>query len=173
MNREVDQFINALEYQKMDVLEISGTRFRDRWPFHSYRSVKYPDYDVCSGPLAVGEFDIVIAEQVFEHILYPDLGASSVFQMLRPGGIFIIDTPFLLKVHAYPLDLYRWTQDGIRTLLERAGFSTIQTGSWGNRRCIIKDLTPGLGWTEYQPLLHSLKNEPDFPIVVWAFAHKK
>jgi SAM-dependent methyltransferase len=173
MNREVERFITSLDTKKMSVLEISGSRFRDRWPFHSYTTVQYPDYDVCSGPLAVAEFDLVIAEQVFEHILHPDLGVRSVYQMLKPGGIFIIDTPFLLKFHPYPRDLYRWTEDGMRTLLEGAGFSAIETGSWGNRRCLIKDLTPGLGWTSYQPLLHSLKNEPQFPIVVWAFAHKE
>lgn len=172
MNREVEQFINSLDHETMDVLEISGDRFRSRWPFRSYRTVNYPDYDVCSGPLGVKQFDLVIAEQVFEHILQPDRGASSVYQMLRPGGTFIIDTPFLLKFHPYPLDLYRWTQDGIRALLERAGFCDITTGSWGNRRCLVKDMTSGLEWTSYKPLLHSLKNEPQFPIVVWAFAHR-
>jgi SAM-dependent methyltransferase len=172
MNREIDRFIGSLNYEKMDVLEISGTRFQNHWSFRSYKTLTYPDYDFCSGPLAVEKFDLVIAEQVFEHILHPDRGAASVYQMLRPGGIFIVDTPFLVKFHSCPLDLYRWTQDGIRTLLAGAGFGPIKTDSWGNRSCLKKDMTPGEEWTSYKPLFHSLKNEPQFPIVVWAFAYK-
>jgi SAM-dependent methyltransferase len=172
MNQEVDKFITSLDTSRLDVLEISGANFRDKFQFKSYRTAAYPDYDVCGGPLLPASFDLIIAEQVFEHVLHPDRAAASVYQMLRPGGVFIIDTPFLLKVHPAPVDLYRWTEHGIRTLLEGAGFRQIETGSWGNRRCLIRDLTPGLEWAWYNPLLHTLKNEPQFAISVWAFAQK-
>lgn len=172
MNREIERFIRSLECPLLDVLEISGTASQGRYDFRSYRSVQYPSYDVCQGPLAKEEFDLIIAEQVFEHVLRPDLAAASVFEMLRPGGLFVIDTPFLLKVHGHPYDLYRWTEDGMRQLLETAGFTVTGTGSWGNRECLIADLSEGLGWTAYDPVLHSLRNEPQFPIVVWAFASK-
>jgi hypothetical protein len=92
--------------------------------------------------------------------------------MLRPGGRVVITTPFLLKVHGYPLDLYRWTEEGMRQLLETAGFSVLTTGSWGNLECLIADMTPDLEWTKYNPRKHSLNNQPQFPIVVWAFAKK-
>jgi SAM-dependent methyltransferase len=172
MNGETQKFVNSLDFAKLDVLEISGEDFRGRWPFHSYRCIRYPEYDVCSGPLQTAAFDLVIAEQVFEHILYPDHGAKSVFEMLRPGGWFIIDTPFLVKFHPYPLDLHRWTEDGMRILLERAGFRDVRTGSWGNRRCFKTDMKPGLELAHYKPWIHTLKNEPQFPIVIWAFARK-
>jgi SAM-dependent methyltransferase len=172
MNQEVEKFVSSLDNTRLDVLEISGTNFRGKFPFKSYRTATYPDYDVCEGPLVPASFDLIIAEQVFEHVLRPDRAAISVYQMLRPGGVFIIDTPFLLKVHPAPVDLYRWTEHGMRTLLESAGFRDIQTGSWGNRRCLIRDMTPGLEWAWYNPLLHTLKNEPQFAISVWAFAQK-
>ncbi len=92
--------------------------------------------------------------------------------MLRPGGYFVISTPFLLKVHGFPLDLYRWTEQGMRQLLETAGFSAVVTGSWGNLECLFADMTPDLEWTAYNPRRHSLHNQPEFPIVVWAFAKK-
>ena len=119
------------------------------------------------------QFDLVIAEQVFEHILRPDRAACSIYQMLRPEGHFVISTPFLLKVHEAPLDLYRWTERGMRQLLETAGFTVISTASWGNRECLFADMEPGLGWTAYDPSVHSLHNEPQFAIVVWAFAKKQ
>jgi SAM-dependent methyltransferase len=171
MNRQIEGFLRSLDYTRMDALEISGTKFND-FGFRSYRVAEYPDYDVCAGPLAREAFDLVIAEQVLEHVVRPDRAVGSVYQMLRPAGLFIVDTPFLLKIHGYPLDLYRWTEDGMRTLLESAGFHSVRSGSWGNRRCLFKDMSAGLKWTRYNPLLHSLKNEPQFPIVVWAFARK-
>lgn len=171
MNREVKRFIESLNRRELDVLEISGSR-EDIEHFRSYRIADYPEYDVCQAPLALDAFDLIIAEQVFEHVKYPDKAASHVYQMLRPGGAFIITTPFLLKVHGFPSDYYRWTRDGLAILLENAGFSDVETGSWGNRQCLRADLRPGMEWTFYIPLLHSLKNEPQLPISVWAFARK-
>lgn len=172
MNREIEHFIRGLDCPAIDALEISGTGSQDRYNFRSYRSVAFPDFDICKGPLEKEGFDLVIAEQVFEHVVRPDLAAASVLQMLRPNGRFVISTPFLLKVHGAPGDLYRWTETGMRQLLETAGFIVTSTGSWGNRPCLLADMTPGLQWTFYRPGVHSLQNEPQFPVVVWAFAAK-
>jgi hypothetical protein len=115
---------------------------------------------------------VIIAEQVFEHIKHPDVATRNVFKMLKPGGVFIISTPFLVKIHAIPLDCYRWTMQGVQILLESAGFSVLETGSWGNRQCLMSDVNPGITWTWYVPYLHSLKNEPHLPMSIWAFAQK-
>jgi SAM-dependent methyltransferase len=173
MNQELSRFIRSLDCPNIDALEISGSGSQERFKFRSYRATQYPDYDVCSGPLAREQFDLIIAEQVFEHVLRPDHATASVYQMLRPGGIFVISTPFLLKVHGAPSDLYRWTEYGMRQLLENGGFRVIATASWGNRQCLLADLKPGLEWTIFNPRRHSLHNEPQFPIVVWAFAEKR
>jgi SAM-dependent methyltransferase len=173
MNREIERFIRSLDCPRIDAMEISGSGSQGRYSFRSYRTVQYPDYDICKGPLAQEQFDLIIAEQVFEHVLRPDLAAANVYQMLRPGGTFVISTPFLLKVHEFPLDLYRWTEQGMRQLLETAGFHVRATASWGNRECLRADITPGLDWTAYNPMVHGLHNEPQFAIVVWAFAEKQ
>jgi SAM-dependent methyltransferase len=172
MNREIERFIRSLNCSQLDVLEVSGAGSEGRYAFRSYRSTRYPEYDVCAGPLAAEQFDLVIAEQVFEHVLRPDKAAANIYQMLRQNGHFVVSTPFLLKVHGYPLDLYRWTEQGMRQLLETAGFSVLSTGSWGNLECLMADMTPDLEWTTYNPRKHSLNNQPQFPIVVWAFAKK-
>jgi SAM-dependent methyltransferase len=173
MNREIERFIRSLDCSQIDALEISGSGSQGRYDFRSYRSAQYPEYDVCKEPLAQEQFDLVIAEQVLEHVLRPDRASANVYQMLRPGGVFVVGTPFLLKVHEYPLDLYRWTEHGMRQLLETAGFTVLVTASWGNRECLSADMKPGLDWTVYNPYIHSLHNEPQFAIVVWAFAEKR
>jgi SAM-dependent methyltransferase len=151
-------------------LEISGDRWVDLGIFKEYKAVRYPDYDVTESALPQ-TFDLIIAEQVFEHLRWPYRAGRNVYQMLNPGGHFLITTPFLIRIHNEPIDCSRWTELGIKHLLAECGFSLekIKTGSWGNRACIRANYTK---WARYNPILHSLHNEPNFPIVTWAFAQK-
>jgi SAM-dependent methyltransferase len=169
MNRQTLELIERLGPRALDVLEIAGLRWQSLLPFHSYRSVGLPDYDVCDTPLA-GDFDLIVAEQVFEHLLYPFRAARNVHRMLRSGGHFLITTPFLLRVHNYPSDCTRWTETGLRHFLDECGFPLegIVSGSWGNRDCVVGNFE---AWPYYNRF-HSLKNEPEFPVVVWALAAK-
>jgi SAM-dependent methyltransferase len=131
-------------------------------------------YDVCAEPLA-RSFDMIIAEQVFEHLLWPHRAAKNVYEMLRPGGYFLVATPFLQKVHNSPVDCNRWTETGIKYLLADCGFrlADIQTWSWGNRTAAKANLNPRQ-FPFYNPILHrNLENNPLFPVQVWALARRE
>ena len=156
----------------MRALEISG----DKWAtfgFAEYLSVDYPEYDVCAGVYEREAFDVIIAEQVFEHVLRPYRAVKNVWAMLRPGGHFLISTPFLIRRHDVPVDCSRWTELGLKHLLAEGGFSlnNIHTDSWGNRACVRAGLQVP-GYAVWLPWLHPLHNEPEFPVVVWALATK-
>jgi SAM-dependent methyltransferase len=170
MNRETDKYVKSLEYKAFKVLEISGSKW-EKFGFASYRSIEYPSYDLCEGTLNNETFDIIIAEQVLEHVLYPYRAVKNLYRMLNPGGLAVITIPFLLKIHGAPIDCSRWTELGLKHLLAEGGFDPekIITGSWGNRDCVIANFQR---WMKWMPWIHSLKNEPDFPVAVWAFAHK-
>jgi hypothetical protein len=75
VERETKKLVDALPAYTMDAVEVSGTRWK-AYPFKSLRSADYPDYDICEKPLALEGFDLVIAEQVFEHLLYPYRAAN-------------------------------------------------------------------------------------------------
>lgn len=170
MNRATFALVTKLQPERLDVLEVSGLRWERLVAFKSYRSESYPTYDVCAGPLP-DRFDLVIAEQVFEHRLYPYRAGRNVYDMLRPGGCFLVTTPFLIRLHDYPTDCSRWSEMGLRHFLEECGFplDRIQTWSWGNRACVKGNLDE---WKYFNRRLHSLENEPDVPIAVWALAEK-
>jgi SAM-dependent methyltransferase len=170
MDQETLQLVKPICHQEMRVLEISGDKWGKTGLFTDYTSVDFPDYDLCSGPLAQ-QYDLIIAEQIFEHLPRPYAAGKNVYQMLNPGGYFLISTPFILKVHNYPIDCSRWTETGLKYFLAECGFplASMTTGSWGNRACIKANLT---GWTEYNKWLHSLRNESDFPAVVWGLCKK-
>ncbi len=170
MNRQTQEFVNSIGHADIEALEISGEGWKEFPSFKSYRSVQYPSFDICTSQLD-DHFDLIIAEQVFEHLLWPYRAGRNVFDMLRDGGYFLITTPFLLKVHPSPHDCSRWTETGLKYFLAECGFpmERIQTGSWGNRSCVVSNLRQ---WTRYRRFLHSLKLDYRYPIHVWAFAQK-
>jgi SAM-dependent methyltransferase len=170
MDRETLALIEARGPESMKVLEISGEFWRNRCKFREYTNVHYPDYDVCAAAL-IERFDLIIAEQVFEHLAWPYRAVKHVYEMLNPGGFFLVTTPFLLKLHPQPLDCSRWSASGMRHLLAEGGFpiERIEASCWGNRSCVVSNLDH---WVGYRRGIHSLGNEPEFPIVVWAVAQK-
>ena len=167
MNRATQGLIRTLGPSRLDVLEVSGTEWAD-FGFSSYRSLHWPQFDICKDVLAAS-FDLIIAEQVFEHLRYPLQAARNVRRMLNGGGTVLITTPFLIKIHPMLGDFWRWTPSGLAALLEDAGFVGITVGSWGNRSCVIGNFDE---WPAFHPHEHSLADEPDVPLVVWATARR-
>ena len=170
-DEEVRRLVARLSPERLSALEVSGTVW-SHYGFASYRSVAYPEFDICRDVLPE-QFDLVIAEHVFEHLMSPQRAARHVHQMVKPGGHFLIVTPFLYQVHPCPVDCFRWTEAGLAQLLADSGFdpdSTL-TDSWGNRAC-IRD-TFRREYTLFNRYLHSVKNELAYPVVVWALARKR
>jgi len=168
MYRRCFEFIRSLGPEQLDVMEISaGTQWVREFRFRSYTPTEFPVFDICSDVLP-RRFDLIIADQVFEHLKWPYRAARNVHQMLNPGGWFLVTVPFLVRVHRSPIDCMRWTEEGLSYFLQECGFAenAITTGSWGNRACVKANLT---AWRKRGPF-DSLTNEPDFPLVVWAFA---
>ena len=170
MDRETDRFVRSLDCPSLSALEISGNKW-ERYGFGSFRNVEFPDYDVCAGPLAGEAFDVIFLEQVLEHVLWPYRAVRNVWAMLKPGGVFVVTTPFLVRIHNHPGDCSRWTELGMKHLLAEGGFHVedVTTGSWGNRACVKANFE---SWRKWLPWRHSLRNEPNYPLVVWAFARK-
>lgn len=171
MNREMAAWARDLGPAGLDALEVSGDFWKD-FGFRSYRNTSYPAFDICEHSLGDEQFDIVIADQVFEHLLWPYRAGRNVFRMVRPGGYAMISTPFLVRIHDV-VDCTRWTETGLKYFLAECGFplEQIRTGSWGNRACVRANLNLER-WIRYRRFLHSLRNEPKFPYSVWALARK-
>jgi SAM-dependent methyltransferase len=169
MYRECFRLIRELEPPKLDALEISAGKVWQPLGFRSYTEANFPEFDVCSMTLP-GRYDLIIADQVFEHLLWPYRAGKNAYSMLRPGGHLLVTTPFLIKVHEVPVDCSRWTELGMKHLLAECGFPIdgIRTGSWGNRACVKANFRRWArrGWFK------SLANEPEFPVSVWALARK-
>jgi len=171
MYQEMMKMVNNLHPEKLNVLEISPGEIWQGVGFKSYESLRYPEFDICENALN-RQFDLIIADQVFEHLLWPRRAGKHILEMLKPGGHFILSTPFLIRLHDCPVDCSRWTELGLKYLLADCGFELdrIQTGSWGSRACVKANLKLS-GWA-IKGHWRSLLNEPLFPVAVWAMAQK-
>jgi SAM-dependent methyltransferase len=167
LNRAVDAHLRALDPPTKAAVEISGDG-RAHLPWRSFASLNYPEFDLCAPLEGRATHDIVICEQVIEHVPDPFLAAENLRGLCSPGGHVVVSTPFLVRVHELwgMQDYWRFTPRGLRTLLERAGLEVDSVGTWGNRHCVTGNFDR---WPSYRRWL-PLGDEPDLPVQVWAFA---
>jgi SAM-dependent methyltransferase len=173
------ELVKDLHTEDMDCFEISGTFWAERVAWRSYVCTQYPSFDLNHDVMPDQRFDMVIAEQVMEHVKYPYRGMRNIYSLVKPGGWALITTPFLIQIHDNA-DYTRWTALGMRYFMEECGFSaeTIAAAQWGNRDQLIADFNAcaanggGFGWLDYVESEHSLHNEFCYPASVWALAQK-
>ena len=70
-------------------------------------------------------FDVVVCTQVFEHLPDPWAAARELYRVMAPGGKIVFTVPFIEPHHeaaAQFKDYWRFSLEGVRTLLEGAGF---------------------------------------------------
>lgn len=72
-------------------------------------------------PVDDDTFDAVLSTQVLEHVADPAVYLAECARVLRPGGRLLLSTHGIMVWHPDPVDLWRWTSEGLRTAVERAG----------------------------------------------------
>ncbi len=132
--REV--MVALLDYVKGDVLDFGGGGGKQKALVSSraktYTSIDIdpavnPDIvgDVLDPPIADASFDTIVSNQVMEHVKEPWIMLEHVARILRPGGICILSAPFMAPFHANPTDFYRYTEQGMRHMVERTGLEVL------------------------------------------------
>lgn len=170
-------WLKELPLQGMSVAEISGD-WGQYFGFGSYEQYRFPEYDVCKGPVEDDEgrprkFDLIIADQVLQHLDQPFDGVKNVRKMMKRGSYFYLSAPFFIPFHAAPQDNSRWSARGLKNMLTECGFdaSAIRTGQWGNRAAALRNLEDD--WPPaYIEGQDDLTNDPEFPIMAWALVQK-
>jgi SAM-dependent methyltransferase len=68
-------------------------------------------------------FDLVITQEVLEHVKSPQRAVNEIYRVLKPNGTAYIQLPFIIGFHPCPNDYWRFTREGIIELVISAGFS--------------------------------------------------
>lgn len=99
-------------YETADFLAVKGKSYTEQ------------DYvcDLAQIPVADARFDHVLLTQVLEHIPEPATVLAELHRVMKPGGTLWLTAPLFYAEHEKPYDFFRYTQFGLRHLLESAGF---------------------------------------------------
>jgi hypothetical protein len=166
VDRRTADYLEALDLASMTATEVTGN-FHEQRPWASYRHLEYPEFDLCL-PYEGPESDVVLCEQVIQHVPDPIAAARSLYAMCAPGGHVLVSTSLLIRLHEMPTDYWRFSPAGLDRLLRSVGFSVHEASGWGNRQAVRANFSTWARQTRWR----SLANEREFPVVVWAFARR-
>jgi ubiquinone/menaquinone biosynthesis C-methylase UbiE len=140
--------------------------------------VNYPEADLQRLQYENDYFDVLISDQVLEHIEDPNKAIEESFRVLKNSGIMIHTTCFVNYYHPCPNDYWRFSPEALRFLSKN--FSQILScEGWGNRLavflCFIADRFRSLKIPDRKFSLRNrlaTYNEKNYPIVTWIIAKK-
>lgn len=140
----------------------------------------YPEASILELPFATGEFDLVVSDQVLEHVVGdPQRAIDESRRVLKPGGLALHTTCLIQPIHKdarSPNDLWRFTPEALRWLC-RDFSRVVDVGGWGSPYVW---LAVALG-LRYEPVPHApwhplhrlaMSNDPRWPIHTWVAAEK-
>ncbi|MCA9260930.1 MAG: class I SAM-dependent methyltransferase, partial [Planctomycetales bacterium] len=81
--------------------------------------------DAYDTTLPDGAADTVVSLAVLEHLEEPGAAIIEMARLLKPGGRLILTAPMFWHEHEAPRDFYRYTQYGLRHLIERAQLEVV------------------------------------------------
>ena len=84
--------------------------------------------DVCAVPLADASVDLILATGLIEHVEDDGALIMEARRLLKPGGVFHVESPFLQQYHDAPIDCRRFTSDGLARRLRQFGFEPKRSG---------------------------------------------
>lgn len=96
-------------------------------------------YDGHTLPFKDEEFDSIISSEVFEHIGNIEEIVCELNRVLKTGGFMLITVPFVYPRHCWPFDFKRYTSEGLKKLLNDAGFECVDYKTSSNyQECIAQ-----------------------------------
>lgn len=122
-SREPELAFLGAEAEKVDVLSFEENP--DLWDLSK-------DWDGDQYHHVRGGYDIVLCEQVLEHVPDPSLAFSNLCKLLNSQGILHISVPGINGVHGEPYFYYAGFHPRLLAFFaEREGLSLIDCSSWG------------------------------------------
>jgi SAM-dependent methyltransferase len=136
----------------------------------------YPEHDLLALDFPDDSFDLVVSDQVLEHVAGdPAQAMRESVRVVRPGGLVVHTTCLINPIHDSQ-DFWRFTPDALALLAEQTA-EVVMAGGWGNRYAVVLTMM-GL---RHEPIPHrshhplhkvATYNDQRNLIVTWVAARK-
>lgn len=106
-------------------------------------------------PFVNASFDIVLCNQVFEHVFNPNEFLSEISRVLKTNGTLLLTVPFIWDEHEQPYDYARYTTYALHDLLGSHGMRIVKHQKLGADISVIFQLINAYlvkvtsGWPKY------------------------
>jgi SAM-dependent methyltransferase len=142
MQKFVEEFLSNSYDQPLKILDIGSTEMGACYrPIFEKKNWHYVGADLSPGPnvnlvlktpyawreIPSGSIDVLISGQVLEHVEYFWITMLEIARVLRPGGIACLIAPSSGPEHRYPVDCWRFYNDGMIALGRFARLERLKT----------------------------------------------
>ena len=123
----------------------------------------------------LAKYDLIVANEVFEHVHQPFEAAKALYTLLAPGGLVFWSAPFIARNHGVPSDFFRYTDMGARQIFVDAGF-TIEAMNRVGDSTLASGYLLSFGTGDFDRrhlwhnLLHNISNETARDPSYWLYA---
>lgn len=140
----------------------------------------FPEYDI-ETPRSQ-QYDIIVADQVLEHVKRPWRAADGLARSVKSGGYLMVATPGLYPVHPSPLDCWRIMPDGYDVLFPKHLWSELTKKAWGTAQRVGFEYSDngafpyGPPTTTVDQAVHQPHYTPSYdgrcPLMLWLVAQR-
>jgi len=127
------------KYIAIDKSEINKHMFK-------YSKEEFLNGDVKNLPLEDSSIDCVIFTQVLEHIDEPFKALDEIKRVLKKDGILILSVPFIYQAHAVPYDYFRFSEYGLKKIMNDYEFEILEFHYQGYFGTTIISIINGFVW---------------------------
>jgi SAM-dependent methyltransferase len=142
MGSVLRRYLDAYTDRKLKVIDVGSKKIGHD---HTYRELmphtwEYIGVDIEAGenvdvilqdpyrlPMPDNSVNIAISGQCLEHTSKPWVLVKEFWRVLDPGGHCLITAPAKMHLHSYPHDYWRFTPEGLKSLMADAGFRVKET----------------------------------------------
>lgn len=133
---EVRKFTGRLPEHELSIADIGAYNVNGCLrPLFNKPRWKYTGLDVSPGrnvDIVIGHdrwpnipnesYDVLVTVSTLEHTKHPWLIIQEMFRVTKRGGVACIVAPYGWEHHAFPIDCYRFFPDGMRAMMDLAGY---------------------------------------------------
>ena len=115
--------INVSEYIGVDIEQSGHDHSNSEIDvFYNGKEIPFPE----------NTFDSLFCAEVIEHIFDPEIILPELNRVLKKGGKALFTVPFIMNEHEMPYDYGRYTIAGLTHLLNRHGFTILESRKSGH-----------------------------------------